>query len=530
MKRLLLILLGVSLLLPCVAQRPNDWRRQYEEFKRERNREYQDFKAQANAEFAEFLKQRWKDYKPTKGTQAPIPVVMPEPQRLPEVNPPARPLPKPEVDLDHIRRIAEGSAPKAPKAPKAPTTPATPVEPRRPDRPSTPAKPDRPATPTTPAKPTTPTTPARPAGELVAIDFFGDGLEVPWRKALAKSLSSTDESGFSAIWTAWSGGSDEAVRVMAEYADQHHLNGWGYYQLVKRFSEQVYAANRPDERIALQAFLLSQLKFRAKVAACGSRLVLLLPFEEQVYSVPYLVIGSSKYYIYSYGHDTSAGYRTYENSFSYADRNLSLAFDGKMEVGSTTAMEFPRMSALLNEPLSVPMSVGTVALLLNYPIIDNVVFYRQGVLPAFGSKVLSTLRRKVAGKSETEAVGFLLNFVQNGFEYITDNEAFGRQKQLFIEESFYYGRNNCKDRVGVFSWLVRELVGLDLIFVRFEGNAASNGVSHITCAVGFNGPVEGDAFNYKGRRYVMCDPTYINAGIGMTMPCYASSKGLIVTP
>ena len=201
--------------------------------------------------------------------------------------------------------------------------------------------------------------------------------------------------------------------------------------------------------------------------------------------------------------------------------------DGTMEVGMKSRIEVPRWSALLGETFAPMMNVGNLALEMDYPIVDGEVFYRQGVPADLSDAVLGTLRRKIAGKSETQAVGYLLNLVQNGFEYVTDEEAFGRQKQLFIEESFFYGRNNCKDRVGVFSWLVRELTGLDVIFIRYEGNAASDGVSHITCAVGFRGTVEGDAFQYKGRRYVMCDPTYINAGIGRTMPCYASSQGEI---
>jgi hypothetical protein len=36
--------------------------------------------------------------------------------------------------------------------------------------------------------------------------------------------------------------------------------------------------------------------------------------------------------------------------------------------------------------------------------------------------------------------------------------------------------------------------------------------------VAFSRDEEGDWFTYGGRRYVVCDPTYINAPVGMTMP------------
>jgi hypothetical protein len=36
--------------------------------------------------------------------------------------------------------------------------------------------------------------------------------------------------------------------------------------------------------------------------------------------------------------------------------------------------------------------------------------------------------------------------------------------------------------------------------------------------VAFNMPVEGDYINLNGKRYTICDPTYIGAPIGVTMP------------
>lgn len=489
-RKIFLLVLLLSLPLMAGAQRRDDWRRQYEQFKQERRREYRDFKAKANAEYAEFLKQAWKDFKPRAAEEAPIPVVMPEPQQAP-VQGPVAPLPEAKPDLEEVRRISDPE-------PAAPARPAAPEVPR--------------------------------ASSELALAFYGDAVAVPWSEALAPRLNSVDEKGFSAFWTDLSdAGADAAIAALGDYAEAHALNGWGYYQLVRKLSEQAYPADRPDERIALQAWLLSQLKFKAQVAATSGRLVLLLPFEEQVFGVPYLTLGGERYYIYGYGDAPSGGYRTYEKEFAYADRRLSLAMDGRMRVGLEAEMEIPRWSALLGERLAVHMGVGNIALLQDYPLIENVVYYRQGVPEGISKAVLPILRRKIAAMNETQAAGFLLDLVQHGFEYVTDEAAFGRQKQLFIEESFFYGRNNCKDRVGVYSWLVRELMGLDVIFIRFEGNAASNGISHIACAVAFKGQVAGDGYTYRGRRYVMCDPTYINAGVGRTMPCYKDSEAIVVT-
>lgn len=500
MKKWVILGLSLVLLAPAAAQRSSDWRQQYEAFRQQRRREFQDFKAKANADFAEFLKQRWKDFRPNAAVDAPSRVVMPEPQQAPSAEPAAEPLPQPNPDLYAVRRLADGAEKSSGRTSGSSVASGGGAT-------SDPA--------------------GSASGTALSFDFYGDPLRIPWPEGPAPRLTSVGEEGFGDWWGALGAETEAAADCLSRYAEKHRLNGWGYYQLARKVSEAVYAAECPDERIAVQVFLLSQWRFRARAGVCGSRLVLLLPFREQVYAVPYLLVGGEKYYMYSYGHDRNAGCRTYANDFAEADRVLSLAMDGTMDVGMKSRIEVPRWSALLGETFAPTMNVGNLALEMDYPIVGGEVFYRQGMPAELAETVLGTLRRKIAGMDETRAVGYLLNLVQNGFGYVTDKEAFGRQKQLFIEESFFYGRNNCKDRVGVFSWLVRELTGLDVIFIRYEGNAASDGVSHIACAVGFRGEVEGDAFRYEGRRYVMCDPTYINAAVGRTMPCYAASQGKI---
>lgn len=463
----------------------NDIRAEYEAFKKQRTAEYKDFREKANAEFAEYLKQRWADYNADVAVPAPIPDVSPKPEIAKEVKPSQevpQSLPEPENTVDVVKDMVVKEA----------------------------------------------QTPPRVSEQVIVVDFFGDSLNVPCNKGDLPFMSTPNEQNFSSMWTTFSNVTQPAVKFIEEYASSHNLNGWGSYQLAKRISEHAYADKKSNERIALQAYLLAQLKYRAQVGICGKDMVLLLPFKEAIYEVPYLTVDSQKYYIYSYGHNGNAGYRTYNKKFEYADKILSASIDGKMKIGKAKPMEFERLGAMLGQKLEVPVYMGNIALLYSYPLLDNITYYNQGVNKEFANAVLTPLREKIKGKSDTEAVGYLLNFVQNGFGYVDDMVVFGHQKQLFIEESFFYGQNNCKDRVGVFSWLVRELVGLEVIGIRFQGNAASNGIGHITSAIAFKEDVAGDSYTYKNKRYVVCDPTYINAGVGQAMPSYKNSKGEIL--
>jgi hypothetical protein len=126
--------------------------------------------------------------------------------------------------------------------------------------------------------------------------------------------------------------------------------------------------------------------------------------------------------------------------------------------------------------------------------------------------LINGLKLIVADKPETEAANMLLRFVQTAFDYQTDQQQFGIEKPMFIEESLYYPYCDCEDRSILYSYLVEEILGLDVIALDYPG--------HIAPAVAFSEPVSGDAVYHRGRRYVICDPTYINANIGMSMPMY----------
>lgn len=517
MKRYILLLLALTFSFSAMAQ--TDLKAEYEAFKKKRTEEYNDFRAKANQEYAEYLKKRWTDYDVDEAVPAPIPDVSPKPEVAPkqEVEQTPEPTKEPETvqesETTQESEVAEEPQPQLeiPEALAEPEIPETLPEPENTIEIVKEIIAQEP--------------PAKSAydGKTLSVDFFGEALEVPCNKDELPYMSALNEQNFSVMWTKYSDTTSATVKFLEEYVASRHLNGWGCYQLVKRISEQAYDEKNPNERIALQSYLLSQLKYRAQVAMSRNDLVLLLPFNETIYGVTYLTVDGQKFYIFSYRDSLCPCFRTYNQKFEYADKIFSAALTGEMKIGEMKTMEFERLGAMLGQKLEAPIYMGTIGLLYSYPLLDNITYYKQGFSEEFATAILTPLREKIKGKSDTEAVHYLLNFVQNGFGYVDDMKVFGRQKQLFVEESFFYGQNNCKDRVGVFSWLVRELVGLDVIGVRFEGNKESNGIGHITCAIAFKEDVAGDYYTYKGKRYVVCDPTYINAGIGQAMPCYKNS-------
>lgn len=61
---------------------------------------------------------------------------------------------------------------------------------------------------------------------------------------------------------------------------------------------------------------------------------------------------------------------------------------------------------------------------------------------------------------------------------------------------------------------------MDVVLIDYPG--------HIATAVHFATPVEGASVMHGGKSYVICDPTYIGASIGMEMPDFTPSDRTVV--
>ena len=74
----------------------------------------------------------------------------------------------------------------------------------------------------------------------------------------------------------------------------------------------------------------------------------------------------------------------------------------------------------------------------------------------------------------------------------------------------FYPYADCEDRSILFSRLVRDLLRLPVLLVYYPG--------HVATAVAFPTEESGDYIMVDGVRYTVCDPTYIGAPVGDTMP------------
>ena len=120
------------------------------------------------------------------------------------------------------------------------------------------------------------------------------------------------------------------------------------------------------------------------------------------------------------------------------------------------------------------------------------------------------LKKLLEGKSQLESVNSLLNWIQFGIPYEFDSTVWGRDRAFYAEETLYYSGCDCEDRSILLTRLVRDLLGLKCVLIYYPG--------HLAAGVHFDEEVEGDSFVLEDESYVVCDPTYIGADVGLQMP------------
>ena len=487
-------------------------------------------------------------------SEKPQPVVKPETPAPVPTSQPAAPATKPtcpnaKPTCPNAKPAAPATKPTCPNAkPTCPNAkPAAPnAKPTCPNaKPACPnAKPAAPATkptcpnakpacpnakPTCPnAQPAAPTTkpvvvpvtppavkPSAPTGELFTassdkqmVNFCGQKVYVDKSLKGVCSIGNMRENAIADAYEAMCKADYKAlVDDCRKVKKELNLNDWGIFLFVREASKTL--CTDENAAVVMQQFLLNELGYKSKMARRADRnqMLLFVAADCQVYGHPYFTKDGLNYYNLT-SNESCQFYMCQEDS-PKAKSKLN------MQVNHAPALNAGMVNSVhKNRSGSVAVSVDVPKSLMEFygsmPQCDYSVYVNAEVNPSVASKVLSTLAPLVNGKSEAEAANLLINFVQTGFQYATDQEQFGYEKPFFVEELFYYPYCDCEDRSVLYSYLVRNLLKLDVVLLDYP--------NHIATAVCFNENVSGDFVTVGGKKYVVCDPTYIGASIGKAMP------------
>lgn len=298
----------------------------------------------------------------------------------------------------------------------------------------------------------------------------------------------------------------------AKYRDICGYNDWAVLEWIQALSCALFPDNIYSEQTVFRIFLLNQYGLMTRMARSGDNLIGLFSAMQPVYSRKYVVLDTYPFYLTGASLPASEVF-TYNASFMKPARPLDLRVRAPLELGPPEAYQtVSKESSLFNSSIELPVNRQLMRFYDAYPQTEVFVYARAIPESGFAAALEAGLKQKLRGVDPVEAVEKLLAFVQMEFRYQTDAEQFGREKPFFPEENFVYPSNDCEDRAALFAYLVRTLTGCATVLLEYP--------DHICTAVRLPGERNGDHVVIGGENYYVCDPSYIGATVGMSMNKY----------
>ena len=422
----------------------------------------------------------------------PAPVVEPEPVVEPKPAPAPVPAPAPEPKVEEKPILVKKEVIKVPQPTPEPE-PLAPVEPKE-----------------------------EIPHEKYHVTFYGTKVSVGFPTNETLKLPGLSEKQLAKAWKQLSSEAyDVTLNNVLAVRKKLALCDWGYVEMLQAISEKKYG--KTNEAVFMQAYLLSQSGYKIRLATDDEKLYMLIATQQNMFSLPFFIIDNTKFY-----------------ALNCKSQELSICkakFD-KEKVVSLQLRQEQKLAAQYTDPRKLTSKYGVVAQVSvnkntidffnDYPsaYIGNdattrwAVYANTPLEKVIRETLYPTLKKAVAGLSERDAVNKILNFVQTAFVYEYDDKIWGGDRAFFAAETLHYPYADCEDRSILFSRLVRDILGLDVVLIYYPG--------HLATAVAFTQDVHGDYLTHNNRKYIVCDPTYINAPLGRTMPGMNNQEARII--
>ena len=467
-----------------VVNEQNPMRATYEQFRQQARADYENFRDKANADYAEFMKQAWKDFHAMPAIPQPVEKEVPPVVIKEEEKKPIKDNPLPIED-----EVVTLPTPDPQPVPVAPINEQPVVE-----------------------------------EESVSFTVYGSSMKVRFNQSEHFRLADCNEQTISNAWKRLSGKAyNNTIRDCLELRITRQLSDWAYLNMLDAFSEA--CLGNSNEAVLLMAYIYCQSGYRMRIGTINEQLYLLYASQHIVYNKAYYTLDNDYYYIYdsnvtslkicdiAFPKEKSLSfYIPQAQKFDYAPSDLRHLKSRRYPDMDITSKVNKNVIAFCN---SYPKSSIWDNFMTRWAMIANTPM-EKGVKEL----LYPQLQKVIKGLSEKEAMERLLNWVQTSLVYEYDDKVWGGDREFFAEESLYYPYADCEDRSILLSRLVRDLLGLKTILIYYPG--------HLAMAVEFTEQVKGDYIMLDGRKFVVCDPTYINANVGMTMSSMDNSKAKVI--
>lgn len=351
----------------------------------------------------------------------------------------------------------------------------------------------------------------------IDINLYGLDMSISAPGIMPQTFTSTSlQLQIAAYWKKINNANLNAViDELTEISLLYKLGDWCTFKAVEQYAT-VWAGKHDNAKNIMMQYLLLNMGYDVRVAESNGNVLLLLPFQQQVYGCPYVMLEDNRYYLYPHGGSDIALLRTGVLPKELVCDQMNLIKSDPIVLPADNKVFTVQYGDL---KVTGNLNLNVIRMQQEYPLMDTPNYAASIHDENLHFDIVEQLKKQVEGLSEQDAANVLLHFVEHGFKYMTDGEQFGAnvEKPFFFEEILYHPYCDCEDRSIFYSYIVKQVLGLDVVLVHFPGHACT--------AVAFSEtPVYSNAaYTYKGKRYYICDPTYITADVGMCMPNYSNA-------
>lgn len=465
----------------------------FEEFKRTQTESFTKYKDERDNAFNKHLKEQWEAYNVYKGKplyEKPKPKIVPKA----EIVKPKSVGPKVSIDIKEIERpkvkVPEVEAPKDLIIYKEDEKKEDKEEPKIVTKEIEKPKKD------------------------INFDFFGTAVAFNIANGMKSArFYPQDKDGILSFFNSCASSDyGDLIAEIKEVSDSMNLNDWGIYLLVNEISKKVHP-NRDDSNL-MSWFIFNKLGYAVKVGLAKGNIVLMHYSKKTIYATPNYSFNNKKYYVISnYAKGSVGRLYSYKQDYPEATKPLDLALKSLPNFSEdlkSKTLNFQDYSK--NYALNLEYNQNLIDFMATYPQADYETFFNAPLDERTYASIAKDIKRYVDGMSASDAMNFVLRFVQKSFIYETDQEQFSREKVMFAAETLYYDKSDCEDRATLFSYLVKELFGVSVLGVKYK--------DHMATALYV--PMSGDSIEANNKKFIVADPTYINSNIGQSMPKYKS--------
>lgn len=460
----------------------------FDKFREQKRKEFEEFRHKRNEEFAKFIRKDWKPVEPSPVIPHPEdesipPVVIPKgdiqpihPIPLPydEIVPVPIPMPQPEP-IEPIEEIL--------------VTLVSPPVPKQ------------------------------------AFTFLGTSESVRFDKKGSIQLRSLNENSIADAWLKLSEESyTNLIHDCLKIRKERNLCDWAYLLMLEQMAESIYGKGT-NESVMLMAYVYCQSGYKMRLSTDGVKLYMMFASDHIIYNWNYYTLDGENYYVFN---NKTGNVRVCNQQYP-KEQSMSLTIPKEQKLNFVAAKGFVHKSKRNPEiDITVDANKNMLDFYFSYPtsmIGENFVtrwaMYANMPMPKYvKEQIYPPLRQAIHGLDQLTAVNRILNWIQTGFEYEYDDKIWGQDRAFFPEESLYYPYCDCEDRSILMTRLLRDLLNLECILVYYPG--------HLSCAVRFTENVEGDYIDVEGKRFVIADPTYIGAPVGLSMPNMNKTEAKVI--